>query len=72
MDKIFPSEHLPMSVFFKKLLVKAMFAFTVFELLLFENRSVLSPAQRGTGSERVKVPVKNKANVLMLLKLLGK
>ena len=60
-----------MSVFFKKL-VKAMFAFTVFEFLLFENRSVLSLAQRGTGSERVKVSVKNKANVLMLLKLLGK
>ena len=63
MVKIFPSVHLSKSVFFKRLLVKAMFTLTVFELLLSENRSVLSPAQRGTGSERVKVSVKNKTNV---------
>ena len=31
-----------------------MFTLTVFEILLSEGRSVLSPAQRVTGSERVK------------------
>ena len=30
-----------------------MFTLTVFEILLFEGRSVLSPAQRGAGSETV-------------------
>ena len=34
---------------------KAMFTLTVFEILLSEGRSVLSPTQRGTGSERVNV-----------------
>ena len=38
----------------KNVLVKAMFTLTVFEILLSDGRSVLSPAQRGTGSERVK------------------
>ena len=32
-----------------------MFTVTVFEILLFEGRSVLSSAQRGTGSERFKI-----------------
>ena len=36
-----------------------MFALTVFEILLFEGKSVLSPAQRETGSEGVKVSLKN-------------
>ena len=31
-----------------------MFALTAFEILLFVGRTVLSPAQQGTGSERVK------------------
>ena len=31
-----------------------MFTITIFETLLSGSRSVLSPAQRGTGSERVK------------------
>ena len=34
---------------------KAMFTLTVFEILLSEGRSVLSPAQRGAGSEKVNV-----------------
>ena len=38
----------------KNVLVKAMFALTVFEILLFKRRSVLLPAQRAIGSERVK------------------
>ena len=38
----------------KNVSVKAMFTLTVFEILLSEGRSVLSSAQRGTGSERVK------------------
>ena len=34
--------------------MKAMFTLTVFEILLFEARSALLPAQRGTRSERIK------------------
>ena len=34
--------------------MKAIFTHTVFEILLFEGRLVLSPAQQITGSERVK------------------
>ena len=34
---------------------KAMFTTTVFEILMSEVRSVLLPAQRGTGSEMVKI-----------------
>ena len=41
--------------FLKKTLVKAMPTITVFEIFLFDGRSVLLPAQRSTGSERVKV-----------------
>ena len=44
----------------------------VFEILLSEGRSVLWPAQRGTGSERVKVSVKSQKNIDNLLKLLEK
>ena len=36
-----------------------MFIRTIFEISLFEGRSVLSPGQRGTVSEQVKVSVKN-------------
>ena len=39
----------------KKVRVKAVFIVTVFETLLFEGTSVLSPAQRGTGRKRVKL-----------------
>ena len=38
----------------KDVRVKAVFTVTVFEILLFEGRSVLSPDQQGTGSKRVK------------------
>ena len=34
--------------------MKAMFTLTIFEIFLFEGRSVLRPAQRITVSERVK------------------
>ena len=46
--------------------------FTVFEILLFEGRSALSPAQSSTGSEKVKVSVKNQKNIRILLKLFEK
>ena len=39
---------------FKMVAVQALFTLTVFEVLLFEGRSVLAPARRGTGSKRVK------------------
>ena len=39
----------------KNVVAKAMFTLTVFEILLSEGRSVLSPAQRGTGRERIDV-----------------
>ena len=49
-----------------------MFTLTVFEILQFEVRSVLSPAQQSTGSERVKLPVKNQKNIRNLFKVLEK
>ena len=49
-----------------------MFALTVFEILLFEGQSVLSPAQREAGSEGVKVSVKNPKNIWNLLEMLEK
>ena len=45
---------------------------TVFEILLFEGRSVLSRSQRGTGSERVKISMKMQKTIRLLLKLLEK
>ena len=39
-------------IFFKNVPVKAMFTVSVFEILLFEGRSVFSPAHRNTRSER--------------------
>ena len=39
-----------------------MITLTVFEIFLFEGRSVLGPAQRGAGSERVKFLVKRTKN----------
>ena len=38
---------------------KKMFTLTVFEILLFKDRSLLSHAQPAPRSERVKVSVKN-------------
>ena len=38
----------------KSVPIKAMFTPTVFDILMSEGRSVFSPVQRGTGSERVK------------------
>ena len=56
----------------KNFLVKAIFTLTVFEILLFQGRLVLSPTQQGTGSVRVKVSVKNQTHIRILLKLLEK
>ena len=56
----------------KNVVVKAMLALTIFEILLFLGRSVLSPAQRGARSENVKVLVKKQKNIRILLKLLEK
>ena len=53
----------------KNVLVKAMFTPSVSEILMYEGRSVLTPAQRGTRNERVKVSVKKQKNILNLLKL---
>ena len=36
-----------------------MFTLLIFEILLLQGRSVFSHAQRRTGSENVKFPVKN-------------
>ena len=41
--------------YLKNVAAKAMFTLTIFEILLSEGRSVLSLAQRGTGSKRVNV-----------------
>ena len=57
---------------FSKKVVKAMLALTVFEILLFVGRSVLSPAQWGTRGKNVEVLVKNQKNFRILLKLLDK
>ena len=47
-----------------------MFTLIVFEILFCEGRWVLSPSQRGTESERVKVSVKNQNDIGNLFKLL--
>ena len=49
--------------FFKNTLVKAVFTFTVFEILLFKVRSVLSFAQRETGSKRIKISGKKQKKI---------
>ena len=49
-----------------------MFMLTVLKILLSEGRSVLFPAQQGTGNEKVKVSVKNKNCIGNLLKFLEK
>ena len=48
--------------FFKNARVKAVFTFTVFEILLFKVRSV-SFAQRETGSKRVKISLKKQKKI---------
>ena len=57
------------NIIFKIVLVKVMFTLTVSENLLFEERSVLSPAERSTGSERVKVSVKNQHKYSEIVKI---
>ena len=52
--------------------VKTMFTLTVFEILLFKSRLVFSPAQQGTGSERVKVSVKNQKKYSYFVKITWK
>ena len=52
--------------------VTIMFTLTVFDILLLERRSVLSPSQRVTERERIKISVKDQKNVQRLLKLLEK
>ena len=65
--------------FLKNVPVKITFTLTVFEILLFEGRLVLGPAQRVAGSERVKIlkthcitiiiplnTLQNKSTLLML------
>ena len=49
-----------------------MFTPTVFKILMSKSRPVLSPTQRDTGNEIVKVSVKNQKNIQNLLKLLEK
>ena len=56
----------------KNLWSKTMFTITAFEKLLLEVRLLLSPAQRGTGSEKVKFSMKKLKNIRLLLKLLEK
>ena len=58
--------------FLKNVPVKAMFTLTIFDILLFKGKSVLSTAHWDTGSEWVKVLVKKQKNILILLKLLEK
>ena len=43
-----------------------MFALAVFEILLFEGKSVLCPAQRVAGSERVKKKVYNNKEIMFI------
>ena len=47
-----------------------MFAtFTIFEILLFEGKSLLSPFQRGTGSEKINIKeIKHKLKQVRFLK----
>ena len=56
----------------KNLWSKTMFTITAFEKLLLEVRLLLSPAQWGTGSEKVKFSMKKLKNIRLLLKLLEK
>ena len=51
---------------------KVMFIFTLLQILMSEDRSLLWPSQRGTVTERVKVLVKNPKNIVNLLKFLEK
>ena len=57
-------------VFKEGFFVKAIFTLTVFEILLFEGRSVLALAQWRTGSKRNKIPVKNQNKIQRFLNCL--
>ena len=46
------------------------YSYCVGDIAVQKDRPVLSPAQMGTGKERVKVSVKNKKHIWTLLKLL--
>ena len=56
----------------KNVHVKAMLTLTVFEIFLFEVREHYQPPSGISGSEWVKVLVKNQKNIWILLKLLEK
>ena len=49
----------------EKFRVKTVFTATVFEILLFEGRSVLGPAQRVPASERVRFPMKSQKMIAL-------
>ena len=53
----------------KNISVKVVFNVTVFEILQFEGRLLLSPAQQRTESKRIKLSVKNQKNIWVLLKI---
>ena len=48
-------------------MVKAMFTLIVFEILLFEARSVLSLTQRGTGSKKLMYYNRNIIKVIITI-----
>ena len=52
--------------------VKARFFLIVLEILLFEARLVLGLAERITGSERVKISVKNQENCSAFIRIVSK
>ena len=56
----------------KNVYIKALFTLIVFDILFFEGRLVLAPAQRFKGSERVKFSMKNQKIGRLLPKLLQK
>ena len=56
----------------KDVAAKVMFIFTVLQISLSEDRSLLWPSQGSTATERVKILVKNPKNIVNLLKFLEK
>ena len=56
LDIIRQLKEYPLKIVF----VKAMFTLTIFNIILFEGRSILWPAQRVTGNERVNYFLKKK------------
>ena len=53
----------------EKVPVKAMFTLTVFEILLLEGRSVLSPTQRGTESKKSLISSEKPNNHLAFIEI---